>query len=167
MLALLRYRRIPHSMIWAEASAKLDELGIAKPKIAFLPTFIFDDENGQAIAVTDSTPITHRLEKEVSSRSVIPSDPALAFVNFLLEDYGDDWCTKFMFHYRWHFENDADNASTLLPYFVNVSLPDSTQQFFKQVVSKRQIERLKYVGSNATTAPIIENSYRRLLGILE
>ena len=35
-------------------------------------------------------------------RSVIPTDSALAFINYLLEDFGDEWCTKYMFHYRWH-----------------------------------------------------------------
>ena len=35
------------------------------------------------------------------------------------------------------------------------------------VFSKRQIERLAVVGSNETTAPVIEQSYRRLLRLLD
>ncbi len=167
MLALLRYRRIPHAMIWGDSSSVLNEMGIAKPKITFLPTFIFNDDEGKPIAATDSTPIIHRLEDEVSERSVIPKDPALAFINFLLEDYGDEWCTKYMFHYRWHFEQDADNAGTQLPLCMKLNLPDSAHQNFKSSFSQRQIERLKYVGSNPDTAPIIENSYRRLLEVFE
>ena len=41
---------------------------------------------------------------------LLPDDPALSFINYLLEDFGDEWVTKYMFHYRWYFEEDADNA---------------------------------------------------------
>ena len=32
-----------------------------------------------------------RLEKEFEGRSVIPEDPALCFLNYLFEDFGDEW----------------------------------------------------------------------------
>ena len=53
------------------------------------------DESGNLKAVTDSTPIIRRLDREVSDRNTIPLDPALAFLNYLLEDYADEWGTKF------------------------------------------------------------------------
>ncbi len=167
MLALLRYRQIPHSMIWGDAPGVLDSMGIKKPKPTFLPTFLFEGEAGEIQAVCDSTPIIERLEASVSTRSVIPDDPALAFINYLLEDYGDEWCTKLMFHYRWHFEADADNAGTMLPLTLDVGLADETLQQFKSYFSERQIGRLGFVGSNQTTAPIIDSSYRRLLSLLD
>lgn len=167
MLALLRYRRIPHSMIWGDASSVLDSMGIEKPKPTFLPTFLFENENGDLHAQCDSTPIIERLERSEKARSVIPDDPAMAFINFLLEDYGDEWCTKFMFHYRWHFDIDADNAGTMLPLTLDVGLANETLQQFKDYFSERQIGRLGFVGSNPTTAPIIDKSYRRLLTLLD
>jgi glutathione S-transferase len=167
MLALLRYRRIPHSMIWADAASELDKMGIDKPKPTFLPTVLFEDETGEAQAVCDSTPIIERLEADVSTRSVMPNDPALAFINYLLEDYGDEWCTKLMFHYRWHFDADADNAGAMLPLTLDVGLADESLEQFKSYFSERQIGRLGFVGSNPTTAPIIDSSYRRLLGLLD
>ena len=54
------------------------------------------------------------------ARSVIPDNPVLAFLNELIEDYADEWLTKAMFHYRWYFEADRDNAGPLLVYW---SLP--------------------------------------------
>ncbi len=33
MLSLLRYRRIPYTIIWGEPTAVLDKMGISKPKI--------------------------------------------------------------------------------------------------------------------------------------
>ena len=167
MLSLLRYRRIPHNMIWGDPSAVLDSMGINKPKIPFLPTFIFEDDKGEQQAVCDSTPIIYRLEELHQPRSVIPDDPALAFINFLLEDFGDEWCTKFMFHYRWYYSQDADNAGNQLPLTMDVTLANGTLQQFKTFFSERQIGRLGYVGSNDTTAPIIDASYRRLLSLLE
>ena len=81
MLSYLRYKRIPHKMIWGDPSKYLDQEGIEKPKPGLLPTFVLPDENGNLKAVTDSTPLIRRIDKEVSERSTIPSDPALAFIN--------------------------------------------------------------------------------------
>jgi hypothetical protein len=72
-----------------------------------------------------------------------------------------------MFHYRWHFSEDADNAGTLLPLGMDVSMPTEFFQQFKQHISDRQIGRLYVVGSNDTTAPVIDASYRRFLAAME
>ena len=167
MLALLRYRRIPHGVIWGMPEVELDKLGIEKPKLSFMPTFLFDDAAGNPTAVCDSTPIIRRLERENPSRSVLPVDPALAFIDYLLEDFADEWLTKCMFHYRWAFDEDADNAGTLLPLGTQSCLTPQQAEDSKKFFSERQISRLSYVGSNAVTAPVIEASYQRLLGILQ
>jgi len=167
MVALLRYRRIPYSITWGDPGQVLESMGLEKPRPGLLPTFLFPDEGGALVATTDSTPIIRRLEGEVAGRSVIPVDPALAFIDYLLEDFGDEWCTKYMFHYRWHFDADADNAGTLLPVGMQLTIPNEAWQQFKQHFSSRQIERLWVVGSNDITAPIIDASYRRFLALLE
>jgi len=125
------------------------------------------DEEGALVASTDSTPIIRRLEAEFSARSVIPEDPALAFVNYLLEDFGDEWCTKYMFHYRWYPALDADNAGTLLPLGLDLTMAPAQAREFKQAFSAHQIDRLWVVGSNEQTAAIIDASYRRFLALME
>ena len=167
MVSLLRYRRIPYSIIWGDPSAQLREWGIAKPKISLLPTFLLPDEAGDLQAVCDSTPIIRRLEAEVQGRSAIPTDPALAFIDYLLEDFADEWCTKYMFHYRWHQAVDADNAGTLLPLNQKVDMGVEQLNQFKPYVTDRQVGRLHVVGSNDVTAPVIDASYRRLLAAME
>ena len=166
MVALLRYRRIPYAIIWGQPETACDALGVAAPKPAFMPTFFFE-EGGQLTAHCDSTPIIRRLEADHAGRSVLPGDPALAFIDYLIEDFSDEWCTKYMFHYRWHFAADADNAGTKLPLSMDVSMPQAAFKQFKDYISQRQIERLWVVGSNEETAPIIDASYRRFLAAIE
>ncbi|MFT7256228.1 MAG: glutathione S-transferase [Candidatus Azotimanducaceae bacterium] len=166
MVALLRYRRLPYAVQWGIPAEVCDAMGVAKPRHIFEPTFFFDEEHGTQ-AVCDSTPIIRRLEEIVGDRSVLPGDPALAFIDYLIEDYADEWCTKYMFHYRWHAKLDADNASTLLPLSMDVSMPKDDHQAFKRWVEDRQTSRLYVVGSIDTTAAVIDASYRRFLAAME
>ena len=167
MVSLLRYRHIPYQVHWSDPGSYLDKRGIERPRPVLMPVFLLPDEARELKAVCDSTPIIRRLEEDHNGRSVLPTDPALAFIDYLLEDFGDEWCTKYMFHYRWYFEEDADNAGTLLPFSMQLSLDDSTHKTLKDTFSERQINRLYVVGSNDTTAPVIDASYRRFLAAME
>ena len=80
MLAVLRYRRIPYRFLPASGPALA---GLPQPKVSLLPTFYLPDENGELAAVTDSSPIIRRLEREHVGRSLIPDDPALAFLDIV------------------------------------------------------------------------------------
>ena len=164
MLALLRYRRIPYKIIWGNAKEILDKMGLVAPKPLLLPVFIFPDAKE---AICDSTPIIRQLETHFVDRNVIPEDKALAFINSILEDFGDEWITKFMFHYRWHFKEDINNAGNILPLLNAVDLDDESHETFKNYISELQVSRLWVVGSNGKTAQIIEESYKRLLVLLE
>ncbi len=166
MVALLRYRRVPYAISWGQPEQACDALGVEKPKPIFMPTFFFEEVTGLK-ATTDSTPIIRRLEEMYPGRSVLPENPALAFIDYLIEDFADEWCTKYMFHYRWYPQVDADNAGTLLPLGMDVSLPKDAHAQFKHFVEDRQINRLYVVGSNDTTAPVIDASYRRFLAAME
>lgn len=158
MLALLRYRRIPYRFLQSDR----DEL--PEPKVRLIPVFYFTDARGELQPEVDSTPIIRRLEEDYPGRSVIPGDPAMAFVDYLLEDYGDEWLTKAMFHYRWYYREDIERAGSVLPHYENVTRSDDTIAVMKKMFSERQISRLHVVGSNDTTTPVIEGSYKRFLG---
>ena len=163
MLALLSYRRIPYRYLQGGHDGSKD---LPQPKVQLIPVFYFADETGALEAEVDSTPIIRRLETEYPGRSVIPQDPAMAFVDSLLEDYGDEWLTKAMFHYRWYYQDDIDMAGSVLPHYGDVTQPDDVMAAMKQVFSDRQISRLYVVGSNDTTAVVIEDSYKRFLSCL-
>ena len=160
MLAVLRFRRIPYRYLQSE-----DE-SLPTPKVGLIPIFYFPNEHGELSAEVDSTPIIRRLEDEYEGRSVIPDDPVLAFLNYLLEDYGDEWLTKAMFHYRWYYQADIEMAGSVLPHYAQVNRPDDELLMMKKMFSERQISRLYVVGSNDITAQVIEDSYKRFLSAL-
>jgi glutathione S-transferase len=165
MLAVLRYRRIPYRYI--QGSDRRKALDLPEPKVRLVPVFYFTNDKGELTPEVDSTPIIRRLEDEYAGRSIIPDDPAVAFLNYLIEDYGDEWLTKCMFHYRWYYDADVDLAGSVLPYqMAGISEPDEQIETMKRNFSERQIGRLYVVGSNDTTAPVIEDSYRRFLSYL-
>ncbi|MCH2163006.1 MAG: glutathione S-transferase C-terminal domain-containing protein, partial [Phycisphaerales bacterium] len=158
------YRHIAYRMLFQGAP---ELSNYPQPKVHLFPTFYLPGETGKLEAVTDSTPLIRRFEREFPGRSVIPSDPAMAFLDLLLEDYGDEWLTKAMFHYRWAFQPDIDKAATILPLHMQIGLPPADVDAMGRVFSGRQIERLRVVGSNEITGSVIEASYRRFLELFD
>ncbi len=165
MRAVLRFRRIPFRWIMRGSS---EDVGIPEVPVALIPVIVFPGENGRADeAMIDSTFQIRRLEKMFPARSIIPDDPAIAFLDALLEDYADEWLTKPMFHYRWKYAADIHKASHVLALDRNPLMSRDTLASMSSYIAKRQIERLRVVGSNDVTTPVIEASYRRLLGLLD
>lgn len=164
MLAVLRYRRIPYRFLIVSNPAIA---GLPQAKVPLLPTFYLPGPDGALEAVTDSTPLIRRFEREHAGRSLVPSRPSLAFLDALLEDYADEWLTKAMFHYRWAYAADIAKASAILPCWRGMAVPDEVLAERGRGFADRQIGRLRYVGSNEVTGPVIEASYRRFLAAFE
>ncbi len=161
--AVLRYRRIP--FVWVQSGGP-EARGLPKPRVELLPQLVLRGKGGALEARVDSTPLLRELESSHAGRSVIPPDPAVAFLDALLEDYADEWLTKAMFHYRWAYAADIAKASAILPRWRRTDQRESEALALGKVFAERQIGRLGVVGSNATTGPVIEESYRRLLRLL-
>ena len=70
ILGLLRYRRIAHEFMLM-GTEDVKDLPVARPPLA--PTFFLPNDTGQLTALTDSTPLIRRFEKEWTERSVIPT----------------------------------------------------------------------------------------------
>ena len=160
--ALMRYRRIPY--LW------LSYDGVGAPPapevpVALIPILQFP---GEEKGMIDTTFQLRRLERDFPdpARSVIPEDPVVALLDALIEDFADEWLTKAMFHYRWSFEADADKAARILPYGHVARSDEATMREQAERIGGRQISRLAVVGSSRETAPLIEQSYRRLLRLL-
>ena len=90
--SVLRYRRIP--FIWANRNSK-EDVNTPSVPVNLLPVLVLPGENGDYTeAKIDSTPIIRFLEQHHPGRSVIPLDPVMAFLDYLIEDYADEWLTK-------------------------------------------------------------------------
>jgi glutathione S-transferase len=164
MLAVLRYKHVAYSYI---NRVQAQAAGLPRPKVELLPTFYFPLTDGGFEPAVDSTPLIRRLERDWPARVVLPPDPAVAFIDALIEDYADEWLTKAMFHYRWYYAADREKAGTLLPLHHAISAPADVLSELARGFTDRQVARLRYVGSNEVTAPVIEASYARFLQLFE
>ena len=72
-----------------------------------------------------------------------------------------------MFHYRWYFHEDAENAKKMLVLQHKLNIDNESLKLFGDVIADRQINRLWVVGSNDDTAELIDKSYKRYLKLLE
>ena len=163
LLATLRYRRLPYAWIVTDSP---EHEGLPRPKVFLLPQLLAEDADGNAVAITDSTPILRDLDRRYPERRVRPGDPVVALLDAILEDFGDEWLTKAMFHYRWAFEADIRQAADILPRWSKPGRSDDEVRMGGAMFAERQIGRRGVVGSNDTTAPVIEDSYRRTLLLL-
>jgi len=79
--SVLRYRRIP--FIWANRNSK-EDVNTPSVPVNLLPVLVLPGENDNYTeAKIDSTPIIRFLEQQHPERSVIPLDPAMAFLERL------------------------------------------------------------------------------------
>ncbi len=158
--ALMRYRRL--SFDWVlKTTRNRDDYADVKP--ALVPILEFPDGS----RMIDTTPIIAVLEERHQTRSVYPADPALRFICLLLEDFADEWLTKAMFHYRWAYADDIEYASL---WIADDSFPDADEDErldIAQQFAERQIGRMELVGCTSQNAPVIEQSYLRVLELLE
>ena len=163
MRGVLRYRHIPFR--WVLRDSKWDDL--PEPPVRLIPVIVYPNPDGShGEATIDSSPQIMRLEAEYEGRSIVPTDPALAFIDALIEDYGDEWVTKAMYHYRWAYQPDIDKAGRLLPISRDLQQNSDQAQQAYDFITQRQIGRRELVGSTDLNQPIIESSYERLLDIM-
>jgi len=162
--SVLRYRRIPFT--WANRNSK-EDVNTPSVPVNLLPVMVLPGEKGDySEAKIDSTPIIRYLEQQHSERSVIPTNPVMAFLDYLIEDYADEWLTKAMFHFRWAHKRNVEFARSILPRWTMTHLSEEEIAPMSKAISERQIERLRYVGSNEVTGEFIEESYRKFIELM-
>ncbi|MGD9980451.1 MAG: glutathione S-transferase family protein [Hyphomonadaceae bacterium] len=155
----LRYKGVEFE--WRARSNATQEEFQRYAKLPLIPVLV--DANDDALQ--DSTPIIETLEAQFPEPSITPEEPALAFLSVLLEDYADEWLNKAMFHYRWSYPQDQENAAKRIAdmIFEGAEKPEGIEE----QVRARMVSRLYHVGSSPETAPLIEGSFTRVLALLE
>ena len=132
-------------------------------KLPLVPLVVTPEGEG----VQDSTPILERFEASHREPSVVPADRALAFVSALLEEYGDEWGNKWMFHYRWRYQPDVWSTSERIARQMMGEQGTLAVAQARAAIAERMMGRLGFVGSNDTTQPLIEASFGKALGLIE
>ena len=155
-----RYKGIAHEWLSRfEASGLFQE----HARLPLIPLVVTPDGRG----MQDSTPIIEALEEEFTERGIRPPDTVAAFASALLEEFGDEWGNKWMFHLRWAREIDQVGCAKRLAKFMMPNATDAEIDQAAKAVRERMVHRVWFVGSNAVTAPQIERSFRDALRLLE
>lgn len=141
------------------SNARQEEFG-RYAKLPLIPLVVDANER----VLQDSTPIIETLEAELDGQSIVPSDPAVAFLAALIEDYADEWLNKAMFHYRWSYPADQESAANRIAAMIFEGAPPEGAV---DNVRTRMIGRLHYVGSSPESAPLIEASFTRAVSIFD
>ncbi|MDZ4370396.1 MAG: glutathione S-transferase family protein [Phenylobacterium sp.] len=163
--AALRFRRVPFRFV---VSGSREAGALPERPLPLTPYIVLPGvDGGPFTAMSDTTPILNHLEEAYPERRLRPADPALNLIDLLLEDYGDEWLSKCMFHYRWSHAADTKKASAYVPYARAMHMSREEGEAAERAFAGRQVSRIGVVGSNPVTAPIIEGSWRRFLEIFE
>ena len=156
-----RYKGIPHRWIPRSLDAEGEYQKYAK--LPLVPLVVTPENEG----IQDSTPIIERVEALYPEPSIHPADPVARFISVLLEEFGDEWGNKWMFHYRWAREVDQLSGAGRIARSMMPAADDAQLAGGIAMVRDRMVNRVSFVGSNPVTAPQIEDSFRDALAIFE
>jgi glutathione S-transferase len=156
-----RYKAIPHQWVLrnAESQAEFEKYA----KVPIIPLVVTPEGTG----IQDSTPIIDAMDKIYPLPSVHPDDPIAKFISILIEEFGDEWGNKWMFHYRWTRDVDQISSAGRIARMRGANLEEHKHAALAAQVRARMVDRLWFVGSNAVTAPQIEAGFVDMLGMLD
>jgi glutathione S-transferase len=156
-----RYKGIPHEWIARSAATQAESMKYAK--LPLIPIVATPTDEG----LQDSTPIIETLEALFPEPSIHPEDPRAAFVSALIEEFGDEWGNKWMFHYRWAREVDQNSGGARIAAMMMPDADDAQIAEAAAGIKQRMVGRVWFVGSNETTASQIESTWEEAIAQLQ
>lgn len=157
--AYFRYKGIPHE--WLSRRQHEDEFQ-KYARLPIVPLVVTPDGTG----MQDSTPLMEKLDAVFPEPSIHPEDPTLVFLSALIEEYGDEWGNKLMFHHRWYTKPDQLATALVLARGAAPYADSDTVDEMAKTIRERMTGRGHFVGSSDATAPLISGYLDRLLEIL-
>ncbi len=116
-------------------------------------------------AISDSTEIAQRIMRE-STRRMLPRDPNLAELCWLLEDFADEWMARILLYSRWHTVEDSEEVAQIVGSELGGGLPWVSQAL--GALSERVIPKsVAPMGIIVSNADALEYSRERILLSLE
>jgi glutathione S-transferase len=156
-----RYKAIPHQWILRNADSQTEYEKHARMPI--IPLVVTPEGKG----IQDSTPIIDQMEKVFPEPSINPDDPVANLISALIEEFGDEWGNKWMFHYRWARDVDQISSAGRIARMRGPKASEQEHEAFASKVRARMVDRVWFVGSNAVTAPQIEAGFLEMLVLLD
>ncbi len=156
-----RYKSIPHQWI-LRGPHNQDEFQ-KYARLPLVPLVVTPEDEG----IQDSTPIIERLEERFGEPSIHPADPTLAFLSALLEEFGDEWGNKWMFHLRWAREVDQKSSAGRIAAGMAQGTDEAQRTQIAEQIRERMVGRVWFVGSSLATAPQIEETFADAIAALE
>jgi glutathione S-transferase len=156
-----RYKGIPHQWVLRNAASQAEFEKYARTPI--IPLVVTPDGTG----IQDSTPIIDAVEKLHPAPSIHPDDPVTRFISDLIEEFGDEWGNKWMFHYRWARDVDQISSAGRIARMRGPKASEPEHAASAGQVRARMVDRVWFVGSNEVTAPQIEAGFIDMLGMLD
>jgi glutathione S-transferase len=156
-----RYKGIPHRWILRNAESEKEYATYAR--LPIIPLVV----TPQDVGMQDSTPIIDKMEMLFPRPSIDPDDRAPNFISALIEEFGDEWGNKWMFHYRWTREVDQLSSAGRIARMRAPRASDDEHAAMVHQIRARMAERLWFVGSNEATASQIETGFKEMLALLD
>ena len=156
-----RYKAIPHRWILRNAASQAEFEKYAEMPI--IPLVVTPEGTG----IQDSTPIIDAMERLYPEPSIHPDDAIANFISALIEEFGDEWGNKWMFHYRWARDVDQISSAGRIARMRGPKASEPEHAAFAGQVRARMVDRVWFVGSNEVTAPQIEAGFLDMLRLLD
>ena len=161
MEGYLRYKETPYEFV--TLSRKLMRHLKAETGAAQMPAIELPDGR----LMTDTTPMIDWFEQQYPETPVIPTDPILRFLSFLIEDYAEEWLWRPAMHYRWSYKADRLHLARKI---VDELMADEPGPAFLKRAFIRRRQHVEYVrrdGVSAQTWDHVESIYLNTLDRLE
>ena len=156
-----RYKGIPHQWISRNAESEAEYGKYAK--IPIVPLVVTPD----GVGIQDSTPIIDHLETLFPQPSIHPDGGVTRFLSELIEEFGDEWGNKWMFHFRWSRDVDQRASAGRIARMRAPHAGEEQHAAIAEQIRARMAGRVWFVGSNELTAPQIETGFVQMLGLLD
>src|SRR5258708_7050719 len=130
-----RYKAIPHRWILRNADSQAEYEKHARMPI--IPLVVTPEGKG----IQDSTPIIDQMEKLYPEPSIHPDDTVAGFISALIEEFGDEWGNKWMFHYRWARDVDQISSAGRIARMRGPKAGEQEHEVFARQVRARMVDQ--------------------------
>ena len=122
-------------------------------------------QNSTVILQTmDHNPVDRHAD---TSQTIFPNDGLINYLNFVLDEYADEWASNWVQHYRWSRQADQVASTRRL---AKAAAPNATEADLDQSAKQLQqnlTDPMWFTTDTKVRSHIIESSFKDLLELLE